>query len=109
MQTRQTLERVSRKLFYNALDPLLERLAKDHCDDQDLTAQLSQLFQARLHGSERAQVACGVVELPVKKREYIGLRSSDLLFLAFIHLEVYTNAMISEIYTVAKKHYHDLC
>ena len=36
---------VKRKLFLNALDPLLEKLAVDHNDDADLSDRLQDLFK----------------------------------------------------------------
>ncbi len=36
---------MKRKLFLNALDPLLEKLAVDHNDDADLSERLQELFK----------------------------------------------------------------
>jgi phage gp29-like protein len=36
---------VSRRLFGNALDPLLEQLAQEYTDDADLSARLQSLFK----------------------------------------------------------------
>lgn len=47
-ETAQMSDAISRTLFFNALDPLLESIMASHTDDADLSARLQQLFKVKI-------------------------------------------------------------